>query len=335
MSIEAWTMTRAAIGYDTASWNINAAELIFAAFEVAGNASYRRVKQGYETVPTLLASRFLAAEGHVEMTRRLIGFEIARPPSGGNMLSLRFEGIPQPVYARTLILAMPKRSLELLDKVGPLFTPNADGKNVDALLDSVRPVPLFKLVLCYPSPWWRSLGLYRGRSVTDLPIRQVYYWANEESGNSAIVIFNDSDNVDYWGGMRLDGSPPYMTRAPGGAAISRGSDMWDKCLAPEDMVRDAVRQVREMHGLRSIPEPYAAAFHDWSDDPYGGGAHLWNIGSPSWELAPRIIQPVNGVPVYIVGEAYSDRQGWVEGALRTSEMLLQQHFGLPPPPWLE
>src|SRR5262249_33821500 len=120
-----------------------------------------------------------------------------------------------------------------------------------------------------------------------------------------------------------------------GAAISTGSKVWDKCLAPEDMVRDAVRQVREMHGLRSIPEPYAAAFHDWSDDPYGGGSHLWNVGCASWDLGPEIIQPVNDVPVYIVGEAYSDRQGWVEGALRTSEMLLQQHFGLPPPSWLE
>jgi monoamine oxidase len=96
------------------------------------------------------------------------------------------------------------------------------------------------------------------------------------------------------------------------------------------MVRDAARQVREMNGL-STPEPYAAAFYDWSDDPFGGGSHLWNVGCPSWELAPKIIRPRKDVPVYIVGEAYSDRQGWVEGALRASEMLLQQHFRLPLP----
>src|SRR5262249_16986665 len=127
MSIEAWTMTRAAVGYDTAGWNINAAELIFGAFEVAGNGSYRHVKQGYETVPTLLASRFLAAEGGVEMKRRLKGFEIARHPSGGHILALRFEGMSQPVYARMLVLAMPKRSLELLDRIGPLFGPGVAG----------------------------------------------------------------------------------------------------------------------------------------------------------------------------------------------------------------
>jgi hypothetical protein len=157
---------------------------------------------------------------------------------------------------------------------------------------------------------------------------------SEGSGNSALVIYNDSDNVDYWGGMRFDGSPPYLTREHGGIAISQGSDKWDKCLAPGDMVRDAVRQVREMHGLGSTPEPYAAAFFDWSDDPFDGGSHLWNVGRPSWDLAPKIMQPRNGVPVFIVGEAYSDRQGWVEGALRTSERLLQEHFGLPPPRWL-
>jgi len=108
--------------------------------------------------------------------------------------------------------------------------------------------------------------------------------------------------------------------------------VWDKLVAPEGMVHDAVRQVREMHG-ESTPEPYSAAFYDWSDDPFGGGSHFWNVGCPSWDLVPRIIHPRPDVPVYIVGEAYSDHQGWVEGALRTSEMLLQQHFGLPRPSW--
>ncbi|MDQ6807130.1 MAG: hypothetical protein M3065_19710 [Actinomycetota bacterium] len=48
---------------------------------------------------------------------------------------------------------------------------------------------------------------------------------------------------------------------------------------------------------------------------------------------PSMINPVPSVPVYVCGEAYSNGQGWVEGALETAEMVLQKHFGLAAPDW--
>ncbi|MGO9274013.1 MAG: hypothetical protein ACLQOO_27885 [Terriglobia bacterium] len=45
-------------------------------------------------------------------------------------------------------------------------------------------------------------------------------------------------------------------------------------------------------------------------------------------------KPVHDQDVYIVGEAYSYDQGWVEGALDTAESTLQQFFGLKWPSWL-
>ena len=38
--------------------------------------------------------------------------------------------------------------------------------------------------------------------------------------------------------------------------------------------------------------------------------------------------------VFICGEAYSINQGWVEGALQTAELMLEEHFGLKRPSWL-
>ena len=37
-----------------------------------------------------------------------------------------------------------------------------------------------------------------------------------------------------------------------------------------------------------------------------------------------IIQPRKDAGVYICGEAYSDAQGWVEGALQTADMVLKK-----------
>jgi hypothetical protein len=59
----------------------------------------------------------------------------------------------------------------------------------------------------------------------------------------------------------------------------------------------------------------------------------------SWEVKEQIIQPFDGkrdyqdqplnIPLYICGEAYSDAQGWVEGALQTADLVLAK-FGVEP-----
>ena len=45
-------------------------------------------------------------------------------------------------------------------------------------------------------------------------------------------------------------------------------------------------------------------------------------------------RPWPGVPVHVVGEASSNGQGWVEGALETAERTLQEQVGLARPRWL-
>jgi len=39
------------------------------------------------------------------------------------------------------------------------------------------------------------------------------------------------------------------------------------------------------------------------------------------------------LPVHVCGEAYSQEQGWVEGALQTAEIMLTKYFSLPPRAW--
>src|SRR5690606_1946812 len=113
-------------------------------------------------------------------------------------------------------------------------------------------------------------------------------------------------------------------------------DAWEDYPAPALMVHEAHRQLLIMHGVEDTPElqPYAAAYRDWGDDPFGGGANFWPTHVDSYDVARRMLQPVPGVPVYVCGEAYSHAQGWVEGALATAEALLQGPLGLPAPPYL-
>ncbi len=41
-------------------------------------------------------------------------------------------------------------------------------------------------------------------------------------------------------------------------------------------------------------------------------------------MKQQIVQPFKDRALYICGEAYSDAQGWVEGALQTADMMLEK-----------
>jgi hypothetical protein len=49
----------------------------------------------------------------------------------------------------------------------------------------------------------------------------------------------------------------------------------------------------------------------------------------------QIHKPVAGEDVFICGEAYSNNQGWVEGALQTAEHVLRDGFGLTEQTWMK
>jgi monoamine oxidase len=103
----------------------------------------------------------------------------------------------------------------------------------------------------------------------------------------------------------------------------------------EEMVFVANKQLAEIHAQQEIPPPYSAVYHDWSGDPYGGGWHEWKANYRLDEIMWKMLKPVEQDDIFIVGEAYSIGQGWVEGALDTAETMLEQYFNLPRPTWLD
>jgi hypothetical protein len=74
-----------------------------------------------------------------------------------------------------------------------------------------------------------------------------------------------------------------------------------------------------MHGMRLRSKLLDAACKDWPD-----AVHLWKVGYKSWEIMKQMVQPKPPVHCYICGEAYSTYQTWVEGALQTSECVLDR-----------
>ncbi len=73
---------------------------------------------------------------------------------------------------------------------------------------------------------------------------------------------------------------------------------------------------------------------DWSLPPFAAGYHAWAAHYRHRRRAGRKIrkpsQLVEGADadIFIVGEAYSNDQAWVEGAYCTAESVLNDFFGV-------
>lgn len=245
--------------------------------------------------------------------------------------------------ARAIILCIPRRGLELLDANCLLFTKKGSPEfSWKQNLGSILPVPALKIVLSFREPWWREkLGLC-GKTITDLPIRQSYYFStNSADSKSSVVVasYVDMEAVVYWRELqRSDGS---ITRAQpinaetGFSASDGACTAYEHERASKAVVLEIKRQMQHVLGEQvHIPEPIDSAFKDWGLDPHGGGYHFWKPGVKAWEVAREMRRPFKDENVFIAREAYSGMQLWVESALTSSEQVLEEEFGLKQPEWM-
>ncbi|NWD71210.1 FAD-dependent oxidoreductase [Pseudomonas gingeri] len=352
MSNEGYQFMKDAGGYDANVANASAVTQL-PATEYKDTTEFLTLTKGFQSLPLTLAAKFAKLPGklpgkqRVQMNQRLTAISYAKDTDFPYRLhfqatttvdgSTRDSGSPSVVKAKKIILAMPRRSLELIDS--PFFSDPWLKDN----LGSVLVQSAFKLFLAYEQPWWRALGLVAGRSVTDLPVRQIYYMGTEceQKGgeptlNSLLMAsYNDIGTVPFWKG--LEGGAPFVGHTPvnlAGLLKSEPVVPRSQFTVSDEMVRVAQMQVTQVHDQVELPRPYSAVYHAWDADPYGGGWHEWKANYRLDQIICRMRHPVENQQIHIVGEAYSYGQGWVEGALTVAESTLQDFFGLKRPTWL-
>ncbi|MDK9763314.1 FAD-dependent oxidoreductase [Vibrio sp. D420a] len=368
LSNEAYLFMKEAGGYDANVANASAVTQL-PATEYSDDTVFKTLKDGFQELPKELCKKFEAANGRVNKLKRLVKIEIHKGCT--NHYELIFQPMmetasgkvvdadepTQRVKAKQIILAMPRRSLELIES--EFFDDPWLKENIPSVLIQKA----IKMFMAYEQPWWRSLGLVAGRSVTDLPIRQTYYMGTEcdqhecvefevnEQGeqvcksqktygkpntNSLLMAsYNDIGTIPYWKG--LEKGEHYQGFVPAYGSEGYSADE----IVPKNqyqittgMVEAAHSQTEALHNQKALPMPYSAIYQEWGDDPYGGGWHEWKANYRLDEIMCRMRHPVENEEIYIIGEAYSYEQGWVEGALNTAESTLAQFFDLSTPQWL-
>lgn len=366
VSYQAYAYFVEAGAYDTVPANWNASVAFSNLLSDFSNApSYWAVTDGYEQIPNALAASLDEAGVKIATNSPVSGLFYSEEQ--GNFL-LTLETGAQ-VTAGQVILALPPRALELV-ALNRNVPGSASYAPLGMMLPQIRqsaPIPLFKVFLVYDGDWWSdSLAAAWPaftRMTTDLPMRQIYNFGQTTSGDTTYHLFQavycDSLKAGYWAGLMPQ------------EAENKGEDVNTDIFARiENLVRSDIRtgtlQFQTTDNLADFPlfqtvheqfttlvgavaegqstappapvAPIAGVVMNWATDPFGGGVNFWNVGvdlddgkggGAYWQM----MNPAEGI--YVIGEGYSLYQGWVEGALWSAEDMVQRHFGLEPPGWLD
>lgn len=174
-----------------------------------------------------------------------------------------------------------------------IFATNKDGLlNIPSLMNNKR---LFKLV----------------NSVNSIPMARIY------------AIFEPKNNkiwFDDLGKITTNGNIQYIipiNKKTGLIMISypdlKNAIYWKNINLKGDLRKEIMKEIRKMFPYKNIPEPIYIKMHYWNS-----GVHSFKPDNPSYKIYDKILKPFKNKNLFISGEAYSNNQAWIEGALETS-----------------
>jgi hypothetical protein len=230
--------------------------------------------------------------------------------------------------------------------------------------------PLLKINLYYDTAWWSSdisgqPSVEFGPNFADLPTGSVYpfYSINEQVvagleyqervahptpdtqkklddiSNSkykkaaALTIYCDYLNINFWSGLQSNGA---MFDSPMQQKYNN-TDPQTVFPASKSVVREATKFFKQIFNTHYVPDPVMTSARIWEgsvefdikpSQQFGYGVHQWAIGADDRQVMKDLVEPMP--KLYTCGEAFSDYQGWVEGALRSADLVMKQGFGLAP-----
>ena len=180
-----------------------------------------------------------------------------------------------------------------------------------------------------------------GPSMTDMPIRMAVYFGNNARASDkkpvygVLASYDDEMFTTFW--QELEIGPNCERTQPRSEDIQTLDGPRE---VPPRMVKMLRRQLAEMHfgpnaDYKLVPEPLESRYMDWSLPPFAAGYHAWAAHYDIADVQGKIRKPsqlVEGADadIFIVGEAYSNDQAWVEGAYCTAESVLNDFFEVEP-----
>jgi len=149
---------------------------------------------------------------------------------------------------------------------------------------------------------------------------------------AALTIYCDFLNINFWRALQENG--PHF-ESP--LQSKHNKDDPQKIYpASQAVVREATNFFKQLFNSHYVPTPILTSARIWAGTAelgvppsrqVGYGVHQWGMHANDREVMQTLVEPIPGI--HTCGEAFSDYQGWVEGALRSADKVLAE-FGLEP-----
>lgn len=302
------------------------------------------IPEGVETIVAQLDSRLRGLGVNVYSQHEVRGLQSAE--SGAVHLEV---DCPDHVHSEPdvtfdhVVLALPKLPLQRLSRTFP--------SDVLEHLEDVSGLPLLKAFLVTSNPWWRGMQRRATSGDSDkvkqlklegyiplvsqlnagrAPTRELHYYLREDGRNTTgmVMLYTDHPANEYWKTLLKD--PSHHTRAEVHENWADNPPLAGTLT--HYLMYEKGRELRRQSGTKELvsvdqetawDKLIAYGIRDWSKPPFGAAFHCWNPGVESWEVRKRLTafglrKGHRDGNVHICGEAYSDYQAFVEGALRSA-----------------
>lgn len=324
VSNEAYALLTSVLGSVSMLRNVSAFDGVWSLLHEIGDGAGHTIRDGYQALPIQLCDRAKKCGVTVGMHHRLS--TISRDGPGFRLSFVDGAGDAVEIQTRQVILALPQRALQRITFSSDLF--EDAGAFYEARDRSVLPMRSCKIFLTYDRAWWNETAPNEvAATYTDLPIQQYYRWRGDIANGPALLMgaYADDVSASFW-------TPLAHARDGFASAAVDVSDV-TRLEAPVALVDAARDQLAAIRAGDCPPTPRGALYFDWGSEPFGAAWHGWAPHFKSWDIRPFMRRPNPHLDLFICGEAYSQRNGWVEGALNSAELALEQ-FGLTRPHWI-
>ncbi|MXV13884.1 FAD-dependent oxidoreductase [Hufsiella ginkgonis] len=150
---------------------------------------------------------------------------------------------------------------------------------------------------------------------------------------AALTIYCDYLNINFWKALQNNGA---MFTSPMQEEFNQQVPQ-KVFAASEAVVEAAIGFFKQLFNTNYIPTPVLTSARIWEgsslfnlkpSEQFDYGVHQWGLNADDKTVMAYLAEPMPNL--HICGEAYSDYQGWVEGALRSANLVLEKAFGLKP-----
>jgi hypothetical protein len=185
-------------------------------------------------------------------------------------------------------------------------------------VDGVIPFPLLKAFAVINDPWWEELPEPQ-QGAHLVPTREIHYFKPDDNSKRAMVmLYTDRPATAYW--------HPYIKPPHTGVQIGVERNLKHELALQIAELLPMDGTDKEAHVKRVEGSIAPFAIRDWSEAPFNAACHAWkprlNVPKALGELKAFSLVGRNTNNVHICGEAYSDYQGFIEGALRSAKNVI-------------